>query len=328
MKSKQLLAAYLAIFAAASFLTAPTPADAGIVIDRIVAIVNDDVVTLTDLEEAVAERERLAGPETAASPDESRRRSLSREILNNMVEKSLQLQAARKKGIGVSSDEIKTALEDIKKKNKFRDDAALARALEAEGLSLPKYTDELRNRLTVLKMVDREVKAGIVIRDDETRAYYDAHPGVFALPEEIRLRQIFVSSPAGASPEALARARAKIDRVLAEIKGGKDFTQAAKDDSEGPEKAQGGEMGVFQPGELIPEIDVAIKSLKAGEMTGVIQSSTGFHILLVESRSRPMMSYDDVKKDIENILFQEKTEDNLRRWMLDLRAQAFVDIRL
>lgn len=309
-------------------MAAVPAARAGVVIDRIVAIVNDDVIALTDLEEEIAERTRLMGATGKSPVGDREERALDRHVLSNMVEKSLQLQAAKKRGIGVGSDEIKTALDDIKKKNRFPNDAALEHALAAEGLTLPKYTEELRKRLTVLKMVDRDVKSGIVLQDDEVRAYYDAHKEVFALPSEIRLRQIFVATPAEAPESARSTARKKIERILLQLKAGNDFAETARQESEGPEKAQGGEMGVFHPGELLPEIEAAVKPLEAGQISGVVETPIGFHLVSVESKTSPVMPFDEVKKDVENILYQEKTEENLRRWMLDLRAEGFVDIRL
>jgi peptidyl-prolyl cis-trans isomerase SurA len=152
-----------------------------------------------------------------------------------MIEKKLQLQQAKKKGISVSQDELQAALQDIKKRNNFPTDQALKDALAAEHIEFEKYKTDLKEQLLLLKVVNREVRSGILIDETELMNYYKQHPGSFSEPESFKVSQIFFSLPADAKPSTVSDVKAKALRVLGLLQSGGNFQELEKQYSESTE---------------------------------------------------------------------------------------------
>jgi len=311
-------------------------------VDRIVAVVNDSIITLSELEEAMAaskipaEASRLstASLQDKQDPSNQNREStgsssqLWRDTLNKMIEKKLQLQLAKKKGISVSPDELQAALGDIKKRNNFPTDQALKDALATEHISFEQYKEDLKDQLLILKLVNREVRSGILIRDDELLDYYKQHATSFAKPELFKLSQIFFGLPVGAQPATVSEIRAKALHVLELLQKGESFQELAKQYSQGPDAASGGNLGYFKRGQLLPEIDQAIAKLQVGQVSGLIQSSIGFHILRLDDQKKAEPKpFEAVKDEVREAVYQQKSDELYQRWIKDLWANAYVEIK-
>jgi len=308
-----------------------------VIIDRIAAVVNLDVITLSDVEEAVLQqavavaasrggsRPQAGDPVFAAAALTSQ--ALSQQ-LHRLVDRRLQEQDAEQHGITVTDAELHQALEDIKTRNRFASDEALATALAAEGLTLEQYRRQLRSELLVAKLVSREVRSTVVISPEEVRHYYDQHPEEFALPERVKLRQIFFAAPA-ANAEDHANAQAKAQTVLEQLKNGADFDQMARRYSNGPEAKEGGELGWFTPGSLMPQLDRIAFTVKDGQISDLIESPQGWHILKIESREgHRQETFEQAQEKVHALLMEQRTQQRYEEWFLELRRNAYVDIRL
>jgi peptidyl-prolyl cis-trans isomerase SurA len=315
-----------------------------VTVDRIVAVVNDEIITLSELEEAAAEAKipvegsglpavpRLSDSQDQSSQNQKSKESrirLWRDILNKMIEKKLQLQLAKKKGISVSPEELQAALEDIKKRNNFPTDQALKDALAAEHVLFEQYKEDLKDQLLILKLVNREVRSGILIREDELLDYYKRHADSFAEPESFKISQIFFVLPSGAQPTAVSEVRTKALHVLELLQKGGSFQELAKQYSEGPGAASGGNLGYFKHGQLLPEIEQAVVKLQVGQVSGLIQSSIGFHILRLDDKKQAQPKpFEEVKEAVRESVYQQRSDELYQRWIKDIWANAFVEVKL
>lgn len=298
------------------------------VIDRVVAVVNAEVITLSELEEAAAPVVTALSSLPQGDALRRERDRAMREVLTALVEKRLHLQEARKKGIRISSEELAMAIEDIKKRNGLPDDEALKKALGEENLSFEKYQDNLKEQLTITKLLSREVYTALIMTTEEAASYYRDHQEIFSSPEEVRISQIHISLPKEESAAEREGAREKALFIFKEIRKGKDFSEMARQYGEGLEREKGGDLGYFKRGDLLPRLDQAAFSLDIGEVSEPIETPLGFHILRVEEkrgvRPKPL---DEVRPQIEEALTEQKAEELHQRWLTELKARAYIDIR-
>jgi peptidyl-prolyl cis-trans isomerase SurA len=290
-----------------------------LVIDRVVAVVNKEVVTQSEVEEAAQLRKKQ--DQEGSVPTE-------KELLNQIIEKKIELQWARKKGIRIDDQELKVALEDIKQRNGFQSDEAFKLALEKEGVGWEKYLQGLREELTLLKLVNREIDSNLLVTEEDLKRHYGAEKDHFLFPLRIRLRQILLSASPSASPEQVEKVQKRAEEVELRLKKGEDFTRLAEEYGEGAEHRVGGDIGYFRKGDLAPSIEKVVFSLKEGEVSGVVRSPAGFHIFKVEEiKSASPQPFDLVRKKIEEEVIAKKREELRQKWLSDLWANAYVEIK-
>lgn len=321
------------LIGAALVLASANLAWGGMIIDRVVAVVNREVITQSELDEAAQALKKagLADPAAALNPPGEpgdSNASVQRDLLNQMIEQKLFQQEAKKSGIRVSDAELELALRDIEERNRFPSREALKQAVTRENVSWEKYVEDLRTQLTVLKLMNREIDSHLLVADADLRAYYDAHPEEFELPEQIRLKQILIRIPAGASAEMIEKKRKKAEQILAEARKGEDFDHLVKEHSEGSERRSGGDLGAFKKGDLTPEIDRVVFGLKDGEVSPVVQTNLGFHLFKAQVPSTMnRQPFEKVRKEIEEKLLHEKRTDLRQKWVDEIWTRSFVEVK-
>jgi len=308
-----------------------------VVIDRIAAVVNQEVITLSEVQEAVLQQAvavavARGGPLPQPGDPSLAAAALTPQALSQqmrrLIERRLQQQAAEQHGITVTEAELRQALEDIKTRNRFASDDALARALATEGMTVEAYRRQLRTELLIAKLVNREVRSTVVISADEVQHYYEQHADDFSLPERVRLRQIFLAAPA-ASKEEHESKRARAQAILEQLRSGAEFDQLARRYSNGPEAREGGALGWFAPGSLMPQLDRVAFGLQDGQISDLIESPLGWHILKLEEREgHRRQPFESIKDAVHSRLMEQRTQERYEEWFLELRRNAYVDIRL
>ncbi len=303
------------------------PAKPRNITNAIVAIVNDDIITLHDINREA--QPVISEAEKKAVLDDAARSRFRRAALDRLIEKRLTEQKIKELGIRVSDEEIRQAIDDVRKQNNITTQESLLAALAAQGLSFEQYRARLQEQIEKLKLVSMEVRAKIQVGESEIRDYYSANLAKYSEEESFRARHIFFKTGAKASPEEIERARSTALLVLADAKGGKDFAELAKKFSEDPAaRKDGGDLGSFKKGDMQPELEKTILSLKPGEVSDLVATPIGFHIIRLEARvpgtSKP---FDSVKGDIEEILYRAKSEERFNQWAKDLRGKASIVIR-
>ncbi len=297
------------------------------VTNAVVAIVNDEIITLHDVNRAA--KTVIIEAEKKGALDDAARTRIRRTILDHLIERKLTEQKIRELGILVSEEEIRQAIDDVRKQNNIPSQEALVAALAGQGLSFDQYRAQLQEQIEKLKLVSMEVRAKVQVGESEMRDYYAANQAKYTDDESYRARHIFFKTGEKATPNEILRAKTTALAVLADARGGKDFAELAKKFSEDPAaRKDGGDLGSFKKGDMQPELEKAILALKTGEVSELVSTPIGFHIIKLEARVEGTTKpFESVKSDIEEILYRKKSEERFSQWAKDLRGKASVEIR-
>ncbi len=289
------------------------PALAAKVEDRIVAIVNSDLIMLSEVKRELApERERI---EKHYRGDELSRRLQMAEgmALTRMIERRLQLQEAKVRNVDVGDQEVKLALKQLIQQGEKLDEKD------------PASMKSVRDQLTLLKVVDREVRSGVMVADPEMKRYYQEHGDRFALPEEYTLSQIFLKAR---TSDDLADLKPKAREIMTQLKQGESFEDLALQYSDDPTGSRGGRLGLVRQGELLPAIERGVSNLVPGGISEVIESPIGLHIVrLDDKKPKQFRPYEEVRQEIQALVFQQKSEDMFQAWLADLKNKAYIEIK-
>ena len=295
--------------------------------NAIVAVVNDDIITLYNVnreaEPAFAEAKKKAVLNDAAKSQ------IRRMVLDRLVEKKLTDQKIKELNIKVSEEEIRQAIDDVRKQNNIPSQEALVAALAAQGLSFDQYRIQLQEQIEKLKLVSMEVRAKVHVGETEMRDYYTANLSKYTEEESFRARHIFFKTGEKATSEEILRAKATAAAVLIDARGGKDFAELATKFSEDPAaRKDGGDLGSFKKGDMQPDLEKTIISLKPGEISDLVSTPIGFHIIKLEARvAGAVKPFENVKGDIEEIIYRKKSEERFSQWAKELRGKASVEIK-
>jgi peptidyl-prolyl cis-trans isomerase SurA len=289
-------------------------------LDRILAIVNDDVITATRFQGRLAEARKQLAAEKIAEPPEA---VLSRQILERLILERIQLQMAERAGLRVTDAEAEQALERIAGRNKLTVEAFLAE-LRRAGINVDAYRAQIRDQLLIEQLVEREVRNRINVSDAEVERFLEDQEGRATVNVEYRLSHIFLPLPESASPAAIQAARARAEALVAELGKGADFAQLAAANSQAADALSGGGLGWRKAGQL-PELFLsALKTLRAGETTGALRSPNGFHILKLHDRRGEAGSEPVTQTHARHILIKPSevvSNQEARQKLLALRAR-------
>jgi peptidyl-prolyl cis-trans isomerase SurA len=318
-------AALTALLACAWFLAAaPVQAE---IIDGVAAIVNDDIITLSEVDGAGApiyrEIRRRFGDESEEEIARARR-----EVLDQLVNQKLMEQVIARYEIDASDGEIDTAIEDVKRQNAITR-AELEEALQREGISYDEYREQVSKQIRRTKLMQRQVRNVPDASDDDAKKFYDENPAEFERAEEILVRHILIAVTPGSTEEEKASAKAKAEEALAEVRGGGDLAEIAKRISAGPTAADGGSLGWIPRGDTVPDFESAIFALGEGALSDVVETQIGFHISRVEGkRTARKIPFSEVKEIIKRRLVQDQIETEFKAWLDKLRQNAYVEKKL
>ena len=303
----------MAALAAGIALSCGSPAGAAELQDRIIAVVNTEIIALSELEEDVAEVKLQARARFGGAELDQRLRQIDYMGLNRMIERKLQLQIAKRRGIKISDEEVKDAAVRLK------------RAGETFNENDPKEMAQIRDQLTAMRLVNQQIRAGLLVSDEEVLRFYQQHRDRFMLPPEVRISQILIALDRGGE---LLAVREKAQQVYALLKKGERFEELAAKYSDGPEGRRGGSLGYIRPGDMLPQIQKAIERMDKSAVTEPIASPVGMHIIRVDDRKTPQFRpYEEVKEDIRTIVLQLKSEEAYLEWIKDQKDKNYIEIR-
>jgi peptidyl-prolyl cis-trans isomerase SurA len=293
--------------------------------DRIAAVVNGTPITLSEVEDRVApELARLpAGP-----AGETHRKELLRQALTQLVDEQLVQSEASALGIDIGEDEVQRLVEQLAKENHM-DMAQFRQALAQQGLTVDNIRETLKKQQLMLRLLQYKVKPRKVSDEEVQAAYANMNKSV---EYEVRARDIFISSPDGATPGPEAAARAKADAALRRIRAGESFARVARDVSDGPTAREGGDLGYFRRGQMLSQLEQAAFALQPGEISNLIRVTGdhgGYHLVFVEDRRQlPPRPLSEVQEEIRNRLTSESISKEREHYLSQLRKTAQVDDKL
>jgi peptidyl-prolyl cis-trans isomerase SurA len=249
-------------------------------VDRIVAVVNDEVVTANELRERARLAEAQLRRQKIQPPPAD---VLERQVLERMIVDRAQLQLARETGVRVDDATVNATLQRIAESNGLTLQV-LRQRLEADGVSFSQFRDDIRQDIILNRLREREVDSRIQISDSELENFIAAQTGVAADSEEINIAQILLRVPENAGTDRIDAARQRAEELMVQLKGGTDFARVAASFSNAPEALQGGDLG-WRNADRLPTLFIeAVKGLKPGDISPIIRSPNGFHILKVLGR--------------------------------------------
>jgi peptidyl-prolyl cis-trans isomerase SurA len=301
-----------------------------VVVEEIVARVNNDIITREDLEKARASLEGEVRDSCANCTPEQVRMQIEtkdKDLLRDLIDQSLLTQRAKDEGINVDTDVIKR-LDAIRQQNKLPSMEALEAEVTKSGQDFEDFKGQLRDQLLTQELIRKEVGSKIIISHEDVVKYYNEHKSEFVRPETVVLREIFVSTEG--KPEAdIPALRKKADNLRERVlNNGDDFGEMAKRYSDSPTAQQEGELGAFQRSQLDPKIADKVFALNRNQMTEVMETKTGFEILQVRERyEEGEQPLDKVDPEITNKLYEQKMEPGLRAYLETLREDSYVQIK-
>ncbi|MGH9676049.1 MAG: peptidylprolyl isomerase [Candidatus Acidiferrum sp.] len=306
------------------------PESEGKVIEELVARVNNEIITRSELErskvtsedDAKQECENRCTPEQLKTLIESGRKN----ALRDLIDQALLVQRGKDMSINVEADTIKQ-LDEIRIQNKLASLEALEQAVTSQGLNWEDFKSNISNGILTKKVISQEVGSRISIGKDEVQKYYDAHKTDFVRPEQVVLRSIEINT-AGKTPEEVAALKKKADTALQRVKNGEDFGEIAKRYSDGSTAKQGGYLGAYKRGELSPQLEEAVFKMKKNDLTDVMETKQGFLIMQVmEHFDEGQQPLDKVENEIMDKLYGERMQPALRDYLKTLREQSYVVVK-
>lgn len=313
----RLMRGLFALLAALFILPSSSGAE---VVDRIAAIINDSIITLSELNAATASALDKLSPEE--KKDSNLISKVKSGMLDSLIEQKLVKQASDRAGIEISEREIDNAVEDVKRRNGMTHEQFLI-ALAQSGLTYREYREQVKEQIRQVKFVNKEFRAKVSVEDEDIADYYRQHIEEFKGREEMRLRVIFISSVDKRQMELKLRL---IEDLLAK---GADFAQLAKEYSDGAQAAQGGDLGYVRPNEINKALEEAASTLVAGAVSKALTTEEGvYFVQLVEKRAGEPKSLDDARNEINERLFSKLMEERFKFWLKEVKKNAHVEVRL
>jgi len=317
MKKRSAILIFLLVFSGAVCLFGQD------VIEEIVAIVNDDIITLSQFKAEHEDFYQALSAQFKGEEFDKRYAAMKENLLEKMITDLLLLQEAEKMD-GINPDEqLRLWLESLKKENNLNSDAELIRALQQQGIDFEEWKKKMRENMMREALIYSEVRGNVVVDDSDTVNYYKLHPEEFTELPEYKLRAIYLSAEEGNEEEVEAKKR----EINEKISSGEDMGSIAGEYSEGPEKDNQGELGRFKKGELEKDLEQAVEKLKVGEMTPWLKVRTGWFLLkLEEKKESRLKSFEEARREIEEKFFNEKSQKKLEEFLKELKEKSLIKI--
>ena len=295
-------------------------------VDGIAAIVNDDIITITEVNEAMLPvTEQLSRQYSGLELNQQVKASFKR-TLTSLVDVQLQLARARSLNLRVSDEDVKQQIETLKKQNDLADEQ-FVQLLKTRGLSLEVYKKQVTEGLLISKVVNAEVRSRLTVLDTELQQAYSAKQQQYQVAGGQTVSHILFLWPPYVTEQDEERLRTKAESVLRQLRNGGDFAALARQYSDGPSAETGGLLGTFQPGELLPGFEEAAAQLQPGQISDVVRTRIGFHIIRLEARQAAgMKPFAEVQEELKLEILRDKTERKYQEWLESLRQQAYIKI--
>jgi parvulin-like peptidyl-prolyl isomerase len=298
------------------------------VVDRVVAVVNQEIITFSEVEKMSRSLQVEIQTEDRLERRE-RVQEIFRKVLEKLIEEKLIDQEAKKSGIKVTSKEVEGAIEEVKRRYAV-DQENFEKLLAAEGVTLETFKKEIEKQILRTKVINWAVKVEPTAGEKELRDFYQKHIDRYRVNESYRISHILFPIPKDASLEQSREIRKRSQKVLERIKGGEDFGEMALLYSEDPSsRKDGGDMGYFKRGELLPTLEREALRLQVGEVSGVIRTEFGFHIVkLLDRKGGEPPSFEEVKEKVQADYYDREMEKAYLQFLSKLKEKSVIEIKL
>ncbi len=300
----------------------PSALSAGKLVERIIARVNNEIITQRQFERERQKLHAQLAQELSGSELEVQVREQGKNLLRDLIDQALMVQKAKDLDLKVETEVVKR-LDEIRKNYNLASQEDLQREVEKQGLSWEDFQDQIRRQLLMREVIGREVGSRIIISREDARKYFEAHRKEFESPAGVHLAEILISTEKRKPEEAEKRAK----EALAELKAGARWADLAKKYSDDPSANDAGDVGFFKVGTLTPALEAAVVKLDAGETSDLIQTKYGYMIIKLLERRRPgVPSFEEAEQRVDGVLYDQKIQAALREYLKTLRKESYINL--
>lgn len=295
-------------------------------VDKIVAVVNDEPVTQSELDHLLVPiyeqyQNAYSGQEFIVKMNEARTN-----LLNQLIEDRLIAQEAARLGVTVGEEEVDARVEEVR--SKFATDAEFKTFLEEQRISLLKLRARYKEQIAIRKLHQYEIRQKVIVSPKDVEDYYTQHLSEFTEKEKIKVRTIMVRKNEPLEDGSDPVAREKIESLVKDLKDGADFSETAKQFSDETHAAEGGELGSIQRGELIKTFDSVLFDLSVGALSPILETEIGYHLFFIDAKQeKKVKPLAELKSEIESALFRLKSKERFTQWITDLKEDAYISIK-
>jgi len=316
-------------------------ASAQIIVEEIIARVNDQVITRSDFQRNKDQVLRDLRDQGVADPV-AEYKSRENDILRDLIDQQLLVQRAKALNINVEGELIKK-LDEFRKQMGLPDIESLSNEAAKQGVSFEDFKNNQRNNLLIQAIISQEVSHKVQLKPEDVQKYYNEHKKDFEEPEAVHIGEILISTEppmtkmAGpvdpASIKAADEARqaaglAKVNDLLAKLRSGANFEEIAKKESAGNTAADGGDLGGFRRGQLDKVFEDKVFNMKAGEISEPIRTKQGYILLkLIEKQEAGYATIKQVEPQIQEALYNDQLRPAMRSYLTHLREDAFINVK-
>jgi peptidyl-prolyl cis-trans isomerase C len=288
-----------------------------------VAKVNGTIITRGELDRAL--KVMLAQTGTSSTLPADQKKAAETAVINKLVSTELLYQAGRKLEVKDIEKKVSAQINSIKAK--FPSPAQFEKSLQENGITENDLKEYARKELYINNLIETQIASKVSVSNAEEKKFYDENPDKFKLPESVHASHILIGVDAKSTDAEKKQAKQKAEAILQKVKGGEDFATAAKENSTCPSSAQGGDLGFFTKGQMVPAFENAAFSLKPGELSDVVETQFGYHIIkVIEKQPARTVSYDEAKQKIQDFLKSQKIGKNINDYVEKLRKEGKVEI--
>jgi parvulin-like peptidyl-prolyl isomerase len=292
------------------------------VVEEIVAVVNDEIITLSDVRREYAMRLEAVRAELQGEDLEKAIEQIRAQLLDDLITDLLVMQVAKERNFNVS-DDVRMAIDSVKKQNNLESDEELKRALASQGMDWDTWVKQVEQTALQRAVIMSEVNRSIVLDDAEIVDYYKKHSAEFIEPEEYSLRAIYLKTldvPA-------AEIEAKKKEIDAKVAAGENFVALAEAYGDPPLKEVKGELGTIKRGQLDPTLEKAVESLKKGGVSSWVETKNGWYLLKMEDKKdRRLQSFEEAKSRIVDIIGSAKQAAEMKKFLEGLKKKSYIKI--
>lgn len=293
--------------------------------DRVVAIVNNDIITLYELNKKLKE---ISGvdPTDLKNKDEKQYFLARWKVLDMLIDERLAEAKAKELAIQVTPEEVEKAIERLKRQNAISQEELLA-GLKGRGITYEQYREKVKRELQRVRLINYEVKSKIIIRDEKIKEYYQNNKKEFTSPGEVHLAAIFLKKQDSKQPGEDEKTLQKGREIISRLRQGADFGELARQYSQGPGAQEGGDLGLFKTSQLDQELARAAEVLPVGGVSDPIIRDAGVQILkVIEKRDTGLRPLSEVKEQIYDTLYREEVNRRFVSWIKDLREKSYIKV--
>jgi peptidyl-prolyl cis-trans isomerase SurA len=289
--------------------------------DRIIAVVNNDAITLAELQESIVSyRQENAAARSGPSDEE-----LRRDFLNRLIDNRLQLQEADREKVTVEDTELNEEFLDRIKRYGLKTEDEFEKMVRAQGVTLDSIKKRLRDGLKIQKLVRRKVTLRVSVTEAEINQYLDENRAKLETDLSFHARHILIT-PEADGDVGWESARIKAEMLRSQLQDGADFTELARQHSRDATAKDGGDLGTLKRGELAAEVEAELLALEVGQISRPVRSPLGYHLFRLETKDT--LEAASIRQQVRDILFRQQYETRLDVWLREIKQRAIIEVRL